>query len=410
MGTAPDIADLESGEFERRRAGARQRGTPAWLWPEVAPEDWTRALGDIRQAIALVLAGRPADLSSSDRLALSVACYTSGMGPLLGWWVETGQLSAPPEIAALLAVHLEHARARESRIRGKAQQIVSALTARGIPVIVLKGGDTAHRYFPAPETRPASDLDLLVPFDWSRAAANVLAGEGLSCVERGALQMTWTDPGEGREPKSLWLAHADDPWSVDLHSALDFAATPGADIVRLDRAKPFDSVEPWAVEPSARVLSQPLLLLHLAVHAGGGLGSLTLLRMVEIILVIRQDLAGDRLDWADFLAAAAQTGALGAAYPALTMCDMLAPGTIPEDVVDACGEAMPRRARAVVDRLEPAIAHRVERASLSEHFMWVTGPGGWVRQLVSDLLPGGGALRRAYQSRFYRLLRGRITR
>jgi hypothetical protein len=143
----------------------------------------------------------------------------------------------------------------------------------------------------------------------------------------------------------LWLAHADDPWSVDLHSALDFAATPGADIVRLDRAKPFDSVEPWAVEPSARVLSQPLLLLHLAAHAGGGLGSLTLLRMVEIILVIRRDLAGDRLDWADFLAVAAQTGGLGAAYPALTMCDMLAPGTIPEDVVDACGEAMPRRAR-----------------------------------------------------------------
>jgi hypothetical protein len=92
------------------------------------------------------------------------------------------------------------------------------------------------------------------------------------------------------------------------------------------------------------------------------------------------------------------------------MCDMLAPGTIPEDVVDACGEAMPRRARAVVDRLEPAIAHRVERASVSEHFMWVTGPAGWVRQLASDLLPRSGAFRRAYQSRFYRLLRGRITR
>lgn len=410
MDADDDIADLAPGEFAARRRTARQRGTPAWLWPEVIPEVWAGALADIRQAVSRVLAGEQARLASSDRRAMSVACYTSGLGPLLGWWSEAGRLDAGEPIVQLLAVHLSHARAREQRARGEARRIVSALTDRKIPVIVLKGGDTAFRYFPAPETRPAADLDLLVPFDWSRAAAEVLAGEGLACIKRRARETSWANPCESREPKSLWLAHADDPWSVDLHSSLDFSASPGAAMVTLDRAEPFASREQWALDPSVRVLSQPLLLLHLAVHASGGLHSLTMLRMVEIVLVIRQDQAAGRLDWDEFFAVAVQTGGLGAVYPALTMCDMLAPGIIPERIVDRSGAAMPSRARAVVDRLEPATAHRVERASVAEHFMWAAGAGGWLRQLRSDLLPGAASLRRTYEARFYRLLRGRVTR
>ena len=410
MEAAPDIADLEPGEFARRRRQARENGTPAWLWPEVSPRNWADALGDVRQAISRVLAGEHASLSSSDRRAVSLACYTSGVGPLLGWWVEAGKLGAPSVIADLLADHLEHARGREKRVRREGRRIVSALTARKIPVIVLKGGDTAQRYFPAPETRPASDLDLLVPYDWGRAAQAVLAAEGLACAGRSARDTTWAEPLESPEPRSLWRVHADDPWTVDLHSSLDFSASPGAAVIRLDRADPFASDRAWMLDPSARTLSQPLLLLHLAVHAGGGLHSLTLLRMVEIIFVIRQDLAANELDWDEFMALAAQSSGLGAAYPALAMCEMLAPGTIPDRVVDACGEAMPRRARAVVDQLEPGIAHRVDGASIGEHFMWVTGAGGWLRQLRADLLPSPAALRRAYEARFYRLLRGRITR
>jgi hypothetical protein len=410
VGTAADIAVLEPGEFARRRSAAWRHGTPGWLWPEVPQEAWVSALHDIRQAMSAILAGKRASLTSSDGRATSLACYTSGVGPLLGWWADAGKLEADAGIVQILALHLEHARAREKRVRAQSQRIISVLARRKIPVIVRKGGDTAYRYFPAPEARPASDLDLLVPFDWARAAQAVLVEEGFACVERGARETTWADPLESREPRSLWLVHSDDPWSVDLHTSLDYAAAAGAATVKLDRAEPFRATEPWAVEASARVLSQQLLLLDLATHASGGLHSLTLLRMVEIVLVVRADVANGRLDWDEFLALAAQTDALGAAYPALTMSDMLAPGTIPERVVDRCGEAIPPRARAVVDALEPATAHRVERASLAEHFMWVDGASGWLRQLASDLLPGAGTLRRAYAARFYRLIRGRVTR
>jgi hypothetical protein len=132
--------------------------------------------------------------------------------------------------------------------------------------------------------------------------------------------------------------------------------------------------------------------------------------MIELVLVIHQDVASKRLDWDAFMAVAARTGGMGAVYPALAMADMLAPGIVPEDVVDMCGDATPSRARAVVDSLEPGIAHRVERASIAEHFMWVTGAGGWLRQLWSDLVPDAGSLRRIYGARFYRLVRGRVRR
>jgi hypothetical protein len=410
MDFAADIADLEPGEFARRQAEARQRGTPAWLWPEVSPGAWFEALADIRQAISRVLAGEPARLASGNVRAMSVACYTAGVGPLLGSWQKSRKLSAEPEIARLLKLHLEQAKAREKRVRAEAKGIVSALTARGIPVIILKGGDSAYRYFEVPEVRPASDFDLLVPFDWSRAAEGVLADHGLACLARGARETSWADPGQSREPRSLWLVHGDDPWSIDLHNSLDFAASPGAARVRLDRAEPFATAENWAVGPPARVLSQPLLLLHLAVHASGGLHSLTMLRMVEIVLVIRRDVASGQLSWDEFLTAGAQAEALGAAYPALKMSEMLAPGTVSVEVLAACAHAALRRVRKIVDQLEPSIAHRVERASVAEHFMWVAGAGGWLRQLWSDVLPNPRSLRRVYGARLYRLLRGQIRR
>jgi len=149
--------------------------------------------------------------------------------------------------------------------------------------------------------------------------------------------------------------------------------------------------------------------MHLAVHASGGLHSLTLLRMVEIILVVRQDLANGRLRWDEFVALGEETNGLGAAYPALAMCEKLVPGTIPDEILERCALATSGRARAVVEQLEPATAHRVDRASLSEHFMWTRGLGSWVRQLGSDLVPRS-AIWPTYQARAYRLLRGRVSR
>ena len=401
--------ELSPGEFERRRDEARRSGSPAWLWPEVPVQSWTKAKTEISKAASAVLAGERPALATADPTAFSLACYTSGTGALLGYWLEKKKLDAAPELAELLALHLKHGRARAGRAQTESRKMVGALVEAGLPIVVLKGGHTAHAYFPDPATRPMSDVDLLVPGESAPAAEVALATIGLECAGRAKRESSWVQPDGPREPRSVWLAHEADPWSVDLHSSLDFSAGPCAPLVRFDSAEPIETSEPWPLDDGAGVLAQPLLLLHLAVHASGGLHSLTLLRVIEIVLVVGQDLAAGRLSWDDFLHVGALTNALGAAYPALAMAEKLAPGTIPPHVMRISAEIVPARAREIVDGLTPATAHRVERASIGEHFMWASGFSGWARQLASDLAPTSGVWP-IYQARAYRLLRGRVSR
>lgn len=405
------LATLETDaeEFRRRRAEARRCGTPAWLWPEISQASWAEAARQISRVVTPVFEGKQPSLTSSETQALSLACYTTGLGPLLGWWVETGVLRTDSETAALLGVHLDQARLRKRRVTGLSRQIVRRLTEAGVDTLVLKGGHTAHAYFPHPATRPSSDLDLLVREDQVERAEAVLASRGFDSTSQQLRESNWAPAGQARHPRSLWLVHADDPWSVDLHSSLDLSPSAGGQLARLDDAGPFETRDRWRPDETAYVLRQPLLLLHLAAHASGGLHSLTLLRMVEIILVVRRDLEEGRLSWDEFLETAERIGAAGAAFPALRLSEKLVPGTVPRRVLERCALAAPRRARAIVERLAPATAHRVERASVTEHFMWVTGLGGWTRQLRSDLFPTSG-MWPVYQARAYRLLRGRITR
>ena len=110
-----------------------------------------------------------------------------------------------------------------------------------------------------------------------------------------------------------------------------------------------------------------------------------------------------------FLAGGASTNALGAAYPAIRMAERLAPQTFPSSVLEICAEIAPRRARAIVDNLDPASVHRVDRASIAEHFMWVAGFPGWCRQLASDIAPRS-EFWPIYERRMYRLLRGQLSR
>jgi hypothetical protein len=406
-------AELSEEEFRDRRDRARRSGDPAWLWREVSVAHWADAMTHLSHAIGSLLKGQSAELPVIDPRAMSLASYTSGMGPLLGWWVESGLLSGPAETLQLLLLHLDRSRARSEQTEKHYRRIVSELSRFDVPVIVLKGGHTSHAYFPEPATRPASDLDLLIPGDRVRTAGAALTEAGLKCLARGKRESSWVQPGASRIPRSLWLLGPRDPWSIDLHSSLDASASPGAPIIRFDSANPFSTTERSALGASARSLSQPLLLLHLAVHASGGLQSLTLLRMVEMVFVIRSDFGNRRSAWERFVAVGRATGALGGAYPALCMCERLAPGTVPANVLALAAESAPTRVRSVVEKLTPANAQRVSRASISEHFMWVTGMQGWLRQLAADILPSSGSgdpIRSIYEARAYRLLRRRITR
>lgn len=402
--TLPTFTEDEIGSRLRR---AHARGNPAWLWPDVDQMRRRAAMQQLASATHQVLAGGAGELTG-DAAAIGLAAYVSGMGPLLGWWIDRGLISAPDAIAATLCEHLRHNSDRAGRLRRACIAITAALDSAGIKSIVLKGLHTESAYFPAPGTRPASDIDLLVERDKRVAAERVLWSRGLMPASRGRFESSWREGGAATQPASLYFVHRDDPWTIDLHHSLDIAPAPGAPIARLDLGQPMQSGCRWADRKAGYTLDQPLLTLHLAVHAGHGLHNLTLLRLVELVLVIRNDTASGRLSWPDFAVLATATDAFGYAYPALAFAEQLAPGTIPRHILSESARAAPRRAVGIVGRLTPATAQRIGRPSLAMHFMWTRGIGGWARQIAADLVPHA-SLRRSleiYRARGWQLLGG----
>ena len=404
-----DFYDLPAEAVRARFEWAKRRGTPAWLWPDVQVRDWRAALLSMQVAIRQILGRRApatAHLDGETR-AMSLACYTSGMGPLLGWWRAAGYLSCNEEIGAVLDLHFRHNRLRAQRMSAAAAELGEALSGESIRFAVLKGADTAVRYFPDPATRPASDIDLLVPAEQALHAEQVLRAGGYNLVKRSARESDWRRADAAKQPRSLLLVHADDPWSVDLHTSLDFTPAAGIPLIHLDRAKPFENLHSGAAG-----LRQPLLLLHLAAHAGTGLHNLTLLRLVELHLVVRQDESSGLLDWEHFLTLGRSVGALGAAWPALKLVDDLNPGSIPQSVLQACALDAPPRVQRVVAGLEPATAQRLGGLSIAEHFMWANGPTEVLRQLAADLVPDRSwrAVRQVYERRLWQVRSGRVSR
>src|SRR5690606_37145265 len=148
----PDALDMPPEQIAARFRWARERGHPAYLWPEVPVARWRAALEAIERAAGDLLAAepRPARLAApaGDLFALSVAAYTSGLGPYLGHAAEAGHLQVDDDTAALLRIHLDHARRRACRFDVELTRALDTLARAGIPGTVLKSAHTARAYFP----------------------------------------------------------------------------------------------------------------------------------------------------------------------------------------------------------------------------------------------------------------------
>ena len=413
-----DALDMPPERIAASFRWAREQGHPGYVWPDVPIAEWRAALHGIERVTSALLTAPQAPPRLATRpgstLALSVAAYTSGLGPYLGHAIETGALEADDEAAALLALHLEHACRRARRLDAELARALDVLGNAGILVTVLKSMHTAREYFPEPAMRPAADIDLAVPKEDLAAAERALIDAGYTLERRQPRprQSTWVPPGAPTQLRSLALVHADDPFTLDLHASLDrdFFG------IRTVRFGPLDAAtRPWPeLHHAARALTQPLLLAYLAVHASQGLHNLTLLRLVEIVRVARADAAAGRLRWPELIAWLERADALRFAYPALELAERLAPGTVDPDARAAlAAAATPRMARVLAD-LRPADAQRPERLSIEERLMWARSPVEHVRRALYMLWPlwigaSPRELRRLYAERLHRLLRRAVS-
>jgi hypothetical protein len=420
MGESPDSVSLTADESEpsdevlaelARRADAFvYYGDRRALWPTLELHAIQAAADAIGERVAMILQGSHASLAEGDRYgadAVGVAGMLTGVGPLLGYWTQSGQLHASDSVRPVLERHLRHARARRSRIDAVMRPLLAQLAARGVTPAVMKGFHTAHAYFPDPGTRPFGDVDLIVRRDEITTVESVLRERGFRAGSGVAdpYKLDWIPPGEDGRIRSFELWHAKNKWKLELHGGLTFDQLTAYDI-QLDRHAAMDGT--WdAVGTPLRVASEPLLIAMLAVHASGELYASRLLRLVELTLVVRKDEAAGVLDWRAVEELLDQAGALRFAYPALALVERLVPGTIDEHVVASARRASSRRARKLVDAFTPTSPIIQTRVSLAERLMWATTARQIAARLWLMIVPvqgvGQPGMLRIYHSRLRRL-------
>jgi hypothetical protein len=414
---ATGATDASPDEMKRREREWDARNDPMALWPGLNAAALQPAADAIGRAVAEMLRGEHASLATDgqyDLRAVGVAALISGTGPLLGYWIERGQLDAPDDVARLLGQHLAHGRQRAERIRLGMLPLLTRFVDAGLTPTALKGFHTAYEYFPDPGTRPSADVDILVPPEQiPRAVALLRESEFVSARDvAGPYKRNWAPPDDPEARiASFERWDARSRWKLELHEGLLFEHLI-ANKVTLDMDRDATR-ESTRLGLPLRVLRQPLLTVMLAVHASGELANMRLLRLVEQTMVIRQDSAAGLLDWAEVEELLNRTRTLRFAYPAFALVERLAPGTIDGGLLARARGASTKRARLVTDRFSPTAPILSQHASVTEKLMWTDTPWRTLYRLYEMVSPPRDqpwpVVLKTYHDRLTRILAGKFV-
>ena len=421
----PDSLDLAPELVQEHLKWAREQGHPFYLWPDMPVGEWKASLREIERVTTQILVGgsRPVLVlpPTADARKMGVAAFTAGMGALLGYWIEVGKLAAPPAVSDLFSLHLRHGRERARLLSNELHKAVELLAAVGIDPIVIKGAHTAHVYFSDPGTRPASDLDLVIARGEVEEARRALRDAGYVESNRQGRphKSDWAPPGASTTVRSLEVTHRDDPLTLDLHTTLDRNFF-GVGTVSFGPLGDLSTRRHVLGTPGGgrggmgfRILTQPVLAASLAAHASEGLLNLSMIRLVELVLVLRRDGARGELVWADLCSGLERADALRFTYPAFEMAERLVPGTLEPGFISRLAEAAPVRMRRVMAGLQPFSARPFGDVALEERFMWGRGPAEHLRRVLHMLWPASAGsprtLGRLYANRLWRVFRGRVS-
>jgi Uncharacterised nucleotidyltransferase len=373
LGSDSIYAPETLADLARRLERFDRSHDPSELWPGLSSAARVAAAREIERVTHDVLSGASCvrvDPSGMHRpYALSIAAHTTGMGPLLGRWAEDGLVDAAPDVRSYLDAHVWHARRRSERIEHEVLPVFDALIARGITPLVLKGFATARQFFEEPGVRRMSDVDLLVDPERVDDATAALRSAGFRPLGEARLpyKQDWIGKSVDERVFSVELSDERTKWVVELHASLARAFHPGA-VARLDVIR---SHTDTLIVSGRHVLTlaPAATLLTLACHCSQELGSSRLLRLVEIVRVIRSE----RFSWDEFLHHLRQSGAARYAYPALALAESLAPGSVDARVLALGFSQSTLAARHTVKRLVPA-GSSGDELGLLRQLMWMRGP------------------------------------
>ncbi|MBI3982822.1 MAG: nucleotidyltransferase family protein [Gemmatimonadetes bacterium] len=374
-------------EIRRRIQRWHRTGDMGALWPEFSVAELLAGHGAVCATTRAMLREPSATAtleatSERESAALGIAAFESGMGPLLGWWVERGLVTASTGARQVLAVHLEHGRRRIAAIRQALTAILQALHSEGVIPVLLKGLHVGSEYFPEPGTCPAGDIDLLVHPSERDAAAAGLRRAGLRESRRtvyGA-RSEWVPDGRAQVVHSLEFDHADNPFAVDLHTGLERWYFRGVRAGFGESA--FAHTTPIVVDGSTvRALDQPLLTAFLALHTSSELARMRLVRLVELTVVIQRDRRSGVLDWTALGGLLHRTGTARFVFPALALVERLCPGTVENTLIARSQPYLTNRMLRVIEAVAAADMAPLRYRSLEERLVWARG----ARELLLNL-------------------------
>jgi hypothetical protein len=293
--------------------------------------------------LALLGRGDP-DLSSLRERAPSVTDLASSQELLPLLWhrlQERGAVDLSPIVLERFAdVHTLASLRAEAR-RRQLRELLEALHAADVPVVLLKGAFLAAHAYPSDAIRPMGDLDLLVP--------SALLGTAIDrLVELGYMRPTARDAESFREFRHAPpLQHRLRRLGVELHDTIEPCAAPFtlplADVWARAHAIP-------ASEGHALALAPEDLLLHLATHMGySHLLGTSILRVYDVALWV--DRFGDTADWNAVVARAEASGVRRFVYAALGLAACLLAAPVPPGVL--------RRMRREPDDVAISVAARL---------------------------------------------------
>src|SRR5205807_1820030 len=138
-----------------------------------------------------------------------------------------------------------------------------------------------------------------------------------------------------------------------------------------------------------------------------------LMRVIELIQVLRADLASGRLDWPGLLALLRRTRTRRFAYPAFALAARLDPGGVDRTFLDELGHDATPRMRASIPQVELVPPQHFEPRPLRLRLAWAKGPRQVLLNMLEWLYPVGPEIDRATRVQIWRrrlalLWRGRF--
>jgi hypothetical protein len=312
----------------------------------------------------------PASLGEETWERIAITAIALGLAPLLHWKLGQVRIEAPPLTIAKLAVTRKAHAGRNHEIAGQLAELLAACARQNIQGIVLKGALLAETVYAEAALRPMNDIDLLFqPADLPRVS-QLLEGLGYIGKHKQADQgpgvtkhlSTYRRNGHEASTPNPYLS-AGGERMVEPHGSLEESwfglkvdITPGV----WERARLIQ----LHGQPAYR-LSNPDMLLHLAVHATFHviMGSSVFVQLYDLGQVI-QNWFGEE-DWAQLLKLARAAGAQPFVYAALYWARTIYRVPLPAAPLSALEQDCHPALLAYIQELDAkALLHRTQHPPL----------------------------------------------